>query len=334
MIERRPAGLYCPSGDFYIDPWRPVAQALITHAHADHARPGMGRYYAERRCCALLAHRLPGSELVALEYGEPLRFGGVTVSFHPAGHVLGSAQIRLQSDGEVWVVSGDYKRQADPTCAPFEPLRCDTLVTEATFALPVYRWPDVELEARRIAQWWQLNREAGRTTVLFAYALGKAQRLLSHLTPWLDGPVYTHGAIEQINLIYRKQGVTLPPTLPVAEAAPAAGALVLAPPGAAGSRWMRRFKNPSTGFCSGWMRIRGNRRRQGYDRGFVVSDHADWPALLQSVEQSGANRVLTTHGQAEIFADYLNHARPGTTALPLHTAVQGETVGRSDDAAL
>jgi putative mRNA 3-end processing factor len=327
LVTVTPSGLFCERGGFYIDPWRPVDRALLTHAHADHARSGMGSYLAAEPGRPLLRKRLGDDARVeTLPYGERAQLGGVSVSFHPAGHVLGSAQIRLEAGGEVWVVTGDYKRAPDPTCAPFEPVRCHTLITEATFALPIYRWSPAADVAREALAWWAEGQKAGRTSIIFCYALGKAQRLLAEMGPLPDGrPVLTHGAVEAIVACYREAGVALPPTrLVTAETEREAlrGALVLAPPSADGSPWLRRFAPYETAFASGWMRLRGARRRRSVDRGLVLSDHADWPALLQTVRESGAARVLATHGYADVFARAL--AEAGLDARPLETAFEGE----------
>jgi len=321
VIELTDKGLYCAAGDFHIDPWRPVERALITHAHADHARSGHAQYWATRVSAPILYKRLGANiDLAGVEYGQTLTFGDARVSFHPAGHVLGSAQIRVEVDGEVWVASGDYKREADPTCADFEVVPCDTFITEATFALPVYRWADTAAVAADIHAWWQANAAAGKTSVLFSYSLGKAQRLLAELARFTDDTVYLHGALVPLTEIYREAGVAMLPTQPVSaqgQKADFAGCLVMAPPSAAGSRWMRRFKHHETGFASGWMRIRGNRRRRGYDRGFVLSDHADWPGLIGTIEQTGAARVLATHGRTDVLVAYLRER--GLDAAPLAT---------------
>ena len=305
-------GLYCPAGGFHLDPWHPVPRAVVTHAHADHARAGCGRYLAAEPGRLLLRTRLgDAADVTTVPYGEPVDHHGVRVSFHPAGHVLGSAQVRLERRGEVWVFSGDYKLDPDPTCAAFEPVRCHTFVTESTFGLPVYRWdPPAELFAG-INAWWRANRDAGKTSLVFAYALGKAQRVLAGIDPSI-GPVFTHGAVEKVTRAYRESGVSLPPTTPVAEVAavrgkakPWAGGLVIAPPSAAGSVWARKFEPASEAIASGWMRVRGARRRKAVDRGFALSDHADWPGLLTAVKESGAGRVLVTHGFAAELARYL-----------------------------
>jgi putative mRNA 3-end processing factor len=320
-------GLYCPPGDFYIDPWRPVQRAVLTHAHGDHARWGSEQYQAIRSSAGILRRRLGATApLVLREYGEVFELGAARLSLHSAGHVLGSAQVRIEVDGEVWVVTGDYKRAPDPTCAPFEPVICDTLISEATFALPCYAWPDTREVVADIYRWWQANRETGRASVLFCYALGKAQRVLAEMLAFTQEPVYAHGAALPLIEEYRLAGVNMVPTLPVERERRAdyAGALIIAPPSAAGSPWMRRFGDAATGFCSGWMRIRGPRRRRGYDRGFVLSDHADWPALLQTIAESRAQRVLLTHGYSDALVRYL--CERGVNAAALRTAYGDEEV--------
>lgn len=302
-------GLFCESGSFYIDPWKPVERALITHGHSDHARRGCVSYLAALRGVPILKHRLGQDAAVqGIAYGERLRLGEITVSFHPSGHILGAAQILLERGSERWVAAGDYKRQADPTCEALEPVTCDTFITEATFGLPIYRWGDASVEAREILSWWEENRAVGRASVLFCYALGKAQRLLAELAVYTEQPVYVHGAIEPLVECYRQQGVKMLPTRRVAEIPQGhsfSGELVLAPTSAGASTWMRRFGDASTGFASGWMRVRGIRRRRGFNRGFVISDHADWPGLLSTIRESGAHRVLTTHGFSDSLAHYL-----------------------------
>lgn len=335
LIQPTDRGLYCAAGDFYIDPWRSVERALITHAHADHARAGHGRYWAAAPGVALLRHRLGADiDCCGVAYGQTLTFGAARVSFHPAGHVLGSAQIRVEVDGEVWVASGDYKRDHDPTCADFELVRCDTFITEATFALPVYRWAPAAEVAREIAAWWRDNAAAGRASVLFCYALGKAQRLLAELGQCGDLPgdtAYLHGALVPLTRLYRAAGIDMLATEPVSDRPrdhDFSASLALAPPSAAGSRWMRRFGEHRTGFASGWMRIRGNRRRRGYDRGFVLSDHADWPGLIDTIEATGARRVLATHGRTDVLVSYLRQR--GVAAEPLATDYADGPEGEDD----
>src|SRR5688572_2670688 len=270
LVIHRPEGLYCPAGDFHIDPWRPVPRAVITHGHGDHARAGMGEYHTTRAGLPILQWRLGEQLWHVHEYGDLFRLGDATVSLHSAGHVLGSAQVRIEVDGATWVVSGDYKRQPDPTCAPFAPQRCDVFVTEATFGLPIYRWPDTGEVAREIVAWRDECAARGDTAVLYCYALGKAQRLLAELAAHTDRPAYVHGAVDNGVQVYRSAGIAMLETIPVADTARGrdelAGELVLAPPSAAGSAWMRRFRSVQQGFASGWMRLRGNRRRRGFER--------------------------------------------------------------------
>jgi putative mRNA 3-end processing factor len=307
LVVLRPEGLYCPVGGFYIDPWRAVELAVITHAHADHARRGHGRYLAAADAEHVLRARLGDIRLQKLAFGEPLVVNGVRVSLHPAGHVLGSAQVRLEHAGRVWVASGDYKLGADPTCAPFEPLACDTFITESTFGLPVYRWAIDAAVFAQINDWWRNNAEAGVASVLFCYAFGKAQRILSGIDASI-GPIVCHGAVESLNAAYRASGVRLPETRRVDQASEKRafrGALVLAPPSAQATAWLRRFGEYSDAFASGWMQLRGVRRRRGLDRGFVLSDHADWPGLLQAIAATGAQRVIVTHGYVSVLVRWL-----------------------------
>ena len=318
LVTVTPRGLHCAAGDFYIDPWAPVATALVTHAHSDHARAGSQHYLTAMQNVPLLRQRLGDAlPLQGLAYGEAIRLGAVEVSFHPAGHILGSAQIRIRHENSVWVVSGDYKRNADPTCAAFEVVPCDTFISEATFALPIYRWAPARDVAADIHRWWQSNRAAGFPSVLFCYALGKAQRVLAELSAFTSEPVFVHGAVESLVQVYRQQGISMLPTLSIGEGKRGdfREALIVAPPGASGSAWMRRFEPCSTGFCSGWMRVRGQRRRRGHDRGFVLSDHADWPGLLRTVKETGAGRVLLTHGHSDTLVRYLREQDCDAAAL-------------------
>lgn len=312
LIVQRPEGLYCPAGDFYIDPWRPVHRAVITHAHADHARAGHGHYLASRASEAVLRTRLGGITLQTLDYGERIAHQGVALSLHPAGHVLGSAQVRLSHGGQVWVASGDYKVAPDATCTPFEPVRCDVFITESTFGLPIYRWrPDAELFAD-INAWWAAQAAQGRVSVLTGYSFGKAQRLLSGLDAAI-APILVHPAAEALNTAYRAAGVALPATRPLADWTSAAkareaglaGALVICPPNALTPALLRRLGEASTAFASGWMQLRGARRRAGYDRGFVLSDHADWPGLHAAIAATGAGRVIVTHGSVAVMVRHL-----------------------------
>jgi putative mRNA 3-end processing factor len=307
LVVQRPEGLYCPPGDFYIDPWRPVARAVITHAHADHARMGHGHYLAAAPGEGVLRQRLGEITLQTLQYGERITHHGVEISLHPAGHVLGSAQVRLAHGGQVWVASGDYKVAPDATCAPFEAQRCDVFITESTFGLPLYRWRDDAEIFAGINAWWATNVQAKRASILCCYSFGKAQRILSGLDASI-GPIVVHGAVEPLNAAYRAAGVALPPTLlatDVSDRTVFQRALVLCPPSAAAGTWARRFGEASTAFASGWMQLRGTRRRGGYDRGFVLSDHADWPGLMRAIGETGAQRVIVTHGSIPVMVRYL-----------------------------
>jgi putative mRNA 3-end processing factor len=330
LLTVTPDGIYCPSGDFHVDPWRPVPRAVVTHAHADHAREGSARYLTSVTGAPLLRERLgAGARVEAVGWGDPIGIRGVTVSLHPAGHIRGAAQVRVEHRGEVWVVSGDYKLQSDPTAEPFEPVRCDVFISECTFGLPVFRWPDPAVVIDEIGAWWGDNRAAGRTSVLFAYSLGKAQRLLSGLETG-DGPILAHAAVHRMTEVYREGGVALPPSSPATEEAVRAErgrALVLAPPAAAGSTWLRRMGPVSTAFASGWMRVRGHRRRLAADRGFVVSDHADWDGLLAAIDATGAERVELTHGTTAAMMRFLRER--GLDARALRTPYEGEDAGEA-----
>ncbi|MDB5853884.1 MAG: ligase-associated box helicase [Herminiimonas sp.] len=336
MVVARKEGLYCVPGQFYIDPWRPVERAIITHAHADHARVGHGSYLAAAAGAGILKSRLGDISLDTLDWGETVQHNGVTVSFHPAGHVLGSAQVRLEYRGEVWVASGDYKLEPDGTCAPFEPVKCDTFITESTFGLPIYRWQPQQEIFDDINAWWRSNADAGRASVLFCYAFGKAQRILSGLDPAV-GPIFCHGAVEPLNRVYRESGVTLPPTRLVSEVTDRtefAKALILAPPSAGGSTWMRRFGDYSDAFASGWMQLRGARRRRAVDRGFVLSDHADWPGLLQAIHATGAQNVIVTHGQVPVMVRWLRQQGLNAGAFETQYGDEDDSAGAgSGDAA-
>ena len=309
MLTLTKHGLYCAAGDIHIDPWRPVERALITHAHSDHARPGSRAYLCSSDGVGVLRVRLGrDARITGLGYGETTRLNEVNVSLHPAGHVLGSAQIRLEHRGEVWVVSGDYKTCVDPTCAAFEPVRCHTFVTESTFGLPVYRWPEPEAVFAEINDWWRSNQQAGRASVLYGYSLGKAQRLLAGVDAAL-GPIFATSTVRDFLPAYEAAGVKLPPvqaaTKEVLQAA-GARALVIGPPAAEASALLDTPGDVSTAFASGWMLVRGTRRRRGAERGFALSDHADWPGLLDAIGATGAGRVLVTHGATASLVRWLN----------------------------
>lgn len=325
LIRLTSKGLYCEAGDFYIDPWQPVKKALVTHAHSDHAHGGSQNYLvsaeSERLCRLRLGENV---KIESIPYGEEIFINGIKISFHPAGHVLGSAQIRVERKGEIWVVSGDYKLAPDATCAAFEFVRCHHFITEATFALPIYRWQPTARIFEQINEWWLKNRESGKASVLFAYALGKAQRILSGIDAAI-GNIFTHGSVERLTQAYRETGVKLPPTKyvgAVEKKSDFAGSLVIAPPSAAGSTWLRRFGNYSTGFASGWMLIRGKRKQKAVDRGFVLSDHADWSELQTAIRESRAEIVHVTHGYIDELVRWLNER--GTVAVPLKARYEDE----------
>ena len=328
MVTLTDRGLYCAAGDFYIDPWDAVDRAVITHAHADHLRAGSRLYVTTTAGASLVRARLGGDAAIeSVEYGAAFTRDGTRVSLHPAGHILGSAQVRIERGGEVWVVSGDYKLEPDATCAPFEYLRCHSFVTECTFGLPVFRWrPQGEVFAG-IDAWWRVNREAGRASVLFAYPIGKAQRVLAGVDASI-GPIHAHGSVERYTSIYRQAGVPLPATLPVA--GPVAGALIVAPPLARTTAWLRKLGPVSTAMASGWMRIRGPRRRQSLDRGFVLSDHADWPALMTAIEASGAAQVWTTHGYRQAVARWLQEKGVDARAVETRYPADAEDTAEED----
>ncbi len=321
------SGLFCTAGGFHIDPWKPVDRALITHGHSDHARPGHRRYLCTDSAAPVLRLRLGDVAIETVAYGQEVRIGDGTVSFHPAGHVPGSAQIRVEVGGEVWVVSGDYKTTADGLSEPFAPVRCHTFISECTFGLPIFRWaPQAEIMAD-INNWWKANRDAGRVSVLGAYALGKAQRILAHLDMSI-GPVLTHGAVENVNAVLREQGLALPPTIrvtPETDAADREGAMVIATPSALGTPWARRFGPSAEAFASGWMRLRGVRRRRGFAKGFVLSDHADWGGLNEAISATGAERVFVTHGYTQPFRRWLEEQ--GYDAGIVETEFSGEDAG-------
>lgn len=325
LLEVRPEGIYCSQGGFFVDPWRPVAKAVITHAHSDHARPGMQHYLAHHHTVPILRLRL-GEHISAtgVGYGEVTEINGVKISLHPAGHIIGSAQVKIEYRGEIWVVSGDYKTTNDGYCEPFESVACHTFITESTFGLPIFSWkPQTEL-FDSLNAWWKQNQSEGKTSMVLCYSLGKAQRVLHGLDTGI-GKIYTHGSIENTNQCLRNNGHFINETIKVdyyTQKKDMEGALVLAPPGAVNTPWMKRFSNVTTASVSGWMAMRGTRRRQNTDFGIPLSDHADWSGLLDAVKSTGAQRVLVTHGYASSFAQYLREL--GLNAQPLSTEF-GET---------
>lgn len=308
LLEINDCGIFCPQADIYIDPWKPVEKALITHAHSDHARPGSKYYLAHKDSEYILRLRLGEDiKLETTSYGSEHLLNGVRISFHPAGHIMGSAQIRLEYGGEVWVVSGDYKTEPDSTCTPFEPIRCHTFITESTFGLPVYTWKSQQETFEEINAWWRQNATEGKASLLSGYALGKAQRIIANVDPSI-GSIYVHGAVDNVNKALEQNGLQLPPTTrvtPDIAKSSFAGSLIVAPPSAFNTPWSRKFGPKSTAMASGWMNIRGSKKRRAVDRGFVLSDHADWPGLNEAVKQTGAERVLVTHGYTAAFSKWL-----------------------------
>lgn len=327
LLSLTPKGLYCALGDFYIDPLERVETALITHGHGDHARWGMDKYITVNECEFILRKRIPDANIVTHAYGEVFTLGDVQVSFHPAGHILGSSQVRIQYEDEVWVFTGDFKRDWDPTCAPFEVVPCDVFISEATFSLPVYRWPDFRHEVKEIYDWWMKNREEGFNSVVCCYALGKAQRLIAGLRELTEEPIWVHGTIDEINQSYAKTGLSWPNVnkVPLEGNEKFSGAMILCPPSALGSSWNIRLSPKKVSFASGWMRLRGNRRRKGYERGFVISDHADWPSLLKTVDETGCSKVFFTHGHTDAIVKYLREKGKEAYDLKLPYEVEGDS---------
>ncbi len=326
LIEFTPKGMYCEPGGFYIDPWRPVERALITHAHSDHSRYGHKYYLSHHDSIPIMKARLGPNLFEGLEYGEYRMINGVKVSFHPAGHIIGSAQIRLEHKGEVWVASGDYKTEDDGISPVFEPVKCDTFITESTFGLPVYNWSPQKAIFEDMNQWWQHNKERGIVSVILAYSLGKAQRILFNVDQNI-GPIYLHGAIENMNNAVIEAGYKLPFSKKVEPGMKKdvfKGALIIAPPSAAGSAWLKKFNPYSLGVASGWMAVRGGRSWQSADKGFALSDHADWQGLNWAIKATGAERVIVTHGYTDVFSKWL--CEKGYDARTVKTQFTGDSL--------
>lgn len=303
LLRPAPAGLYCPVGDFYVDPVRPVDRAVVTHGHSDHARPGHGAVLATPETLAIMAERY-GPDFAGrtqpAAYGETTQINGVTVRFAPAGHVLGSAQAVIERDGLTMVVSGDYKRRRDPTCLPFEPVPCHVFISEATFGLPVFVHPPDGEEIARLVH--SLTQFPERAHLVGAYALGKAQRVICLLREagW-DRTIHVHGALERLNRLYQNEGIDLGPLAPATglKAGALGGEVVIAPPSAVQDRWARRFADPVSAFASGWMGVRARARQRGVELPLVISDHADWPELIQTFEELAPEEIWITHGREE-----------------------------------
>lgn len=326
MLKFDSKGIYCEQAGIYIDPWLPVDKALITHAHSDHARPGSKSYICHHDSVALLKLRLGADINVSgVAYYESFYVNGVTISFHPAGHIIGSAQIRLEYKGEVWVVSGDYKLQQDYVSTAFEPVPCHHFITESTFGLPVYKFPSPHIVHDDINSWWQKNAEQDINSVIIGYALGKAQRIMHHLDDDI-GPIYTHGAVDNINRTLIQSGMKLRSSTrvtPDMSKKDIKSAIIVAPPSAIGTPWMNRFAPYSLGICSGWMQLRGARRRRSADRGFILSDHCDWQQLNDAIKATGAENVYVTHGYKSAFAKWLRE-ECGLNAYEVDTLYEAE----------
>ena len=333
LLELTPYGLYCPPADIFIDPWRPVDKAVITHAHADHARWGMKNYLSHHQSEEVLRLRL-GQEisLETLDYGEKLDINGVALSLYPAGHIPGSAQVKLTHQGKTVVVSGDYKVENDGISTAFEPVKCHEFVSECTFGMPIYQWEPQDKVFDKINTWWKENASQGRNSVIFSYALGKAQRILQHLDHTI-GPVYVHGAVWSTNQALIQNGLPLIDVPKAGQEVPKEnfkGAMIIAPPSAMGSTWMNKFSSFRTGICSGWMSVRGARRRRAADVGFVLSDHADWRGLIQAIRATEAEKVYLTHGSTAAFAKYLEE-QENIEAVALETLFEGENSNFSEE---
>jgi len=299
-------GIYCEAADVYIDAWKPVDKVIISHGHADHSRYGHKHYITHHNNVPIVKHRLGEIHIEGKNYDESFTINNVKFSLHPAGHIIGSSQVRVEHKGEVWVFTGDYKDEVDGISTPFEPIQCHTFITECTFGLPAFKWKPQAEVFDEINQWWKQNQEDGRTSVLFGYSLGKAQRLLKHVNPEI-GRIYTHGAIENMTQVLRSL-VDLPETHLITRETTKAelkGNLVIAPPSAHGGTWIKKMTPYVTASASGWMTFRGARRRRAIDKGFVLSDHCDWDGLLKSIKATGCEKVICTHGYTDIFAKYL-----------------------------
>lgn len=325
LIEFSDRGLYCPAGGFYIDPWKPVDKAVITHAHSDHARWGSKHYLCHHHTKPILQVRLGiDNQYQSVEWNEVVNMNGVKVSLHPAGHIIGSSQIRVEHAGEVWVVSGDYKLENDGVSGQFEPVKCHTFITESTFGLPIYFWKKQEEIFSNIQSWVLKNKAEGKSSILIAYSLGKAQRLLPCLASITD-TILVHGAVYNVHQALEAAGWPLPKVQRVTPDTPKEllkGAVVIAPSSAEGTSWIKKFSPYAVGICSGWMQVRGNVRRKNADGGFALSDHADWPDLLTAIKATEAQKVFVTHGFTHAFSRYLNEQ--GIPAAEVKTEYGGE----------
>lgn len=334
LLQFTDRGIYCEKANVYLDPWKPVDKAIISHGHSDHAYAGHKHYLSTAGAMPVIRHRLNLQDNIqTLEYGKQLNINGVNFSFHPAGHIPGSAQIRAEYKGEVWVFTGDYKLQNDGISVPFEPIRCDVFITESTFGLPIYKWKPQHEVFAEINEWWRKNQLQGKCSVIAGYTLGKAQRILKNIDSSI-GKIFTHGAVDSVNRVLMNQGLALPEAPRVSNEIrkeDIQGALIIAPPSAVGSTWMRRFYPYSLGVASGWMKLRGTRRRRGADRGFALSDHADWNELNLAIKETGARKIFVTHGYTEIFSQWLNSN--GMESHEVKTRFEGELGEMAEESA-
>ena len=306
LLQFTDNGIYCKKANVYLDPWKPVDHAIISHGHADHSRYGHKKYITHHRNVPIIQHRLGEINVTGKEWGETFVVNNVKFSLHPAGHIIGSSQIRVEYKGEVWVFTGDYKTEDDGISTPYEPIKCNTFITECTFGLPAFKWTPQAEVFENINNWWAENKAEGKTSILFGYSLGKAQRLLKYLNTDI-GEIYTHGAIENMTEVLRPL-VDFPKTTLITRETKKEqllGNIVLAPPSAHGSTWIRKMVPYVTASASGWMTFRGARRRRAIDKGFVLSDHCDWGGLLESIEATGADKIICTNGYTDIFSKYL-----------------------------
>ena len=316
-------GIYCKQADVYLDPWKPVDKAIITHGHSDHSRWGHKKYITHHNNVPIINHRLGEISVTGKKYNETFIINGVQFSLHPAGHIIGSSQVRVEYQGQVWVFTGDYKIENDGISTPFEPIKCHTFITECTFGLPAFNWTPQQNVYNNINNWWAENKAEGKTSVLFGYSLGKAQRLLHGLNPDI-GKIYTHAAIENMNEVIRSITPLQKTHRIIKETTKQElkGNIVLAPPSTHGSPWIRKMVPFETGSASGWMAFRGARRRRAIDKGFVLSDHCDWNGLLTAIKATEATKVITTHGYTDIFSKYLRTL--GYDARTEKTQYEGE----------
>ncbi len=325
LLKFTEKGIFCEQANVYIDPWRAVDKAIITHGHSDHAKAGHQHYLCHQNSVNVLKLRLGKKiNIQKVDFGEEMLINGVKISLHPAGHIIGSAQVRLEYKGQIWVVSGDYKTENDGFSGAFEPIKCHYFITECTFGLPIYKWRPQQEVFEDINQWWQQSSALGKTAVLFGYSLGKTQRIIQHLDQSI-GPIYTHKSIENTNKALRDQGIALAQTQLVDKVKDQRNmhqGIVIAPPSAASSSWIQQFYPYTTAMASGWMGIRQNRKNRAVHRGFVLSDHADWDGLNTAVKETGAEYVIATHGSTKVFARWLNEI--GVHAKVESTNFEGE----------